>query len=180
MEVYLIRHGIAEERGTYADDEQRPLVKKGRDKTTQVAQRLLKIGLKFEVILSSPLVRAYQTAEILRQVGLAKTIETFVPLKPDGALAESVAKPIAKHGGRPIAEWLEWLQQYQLEHPDTKIALVGHQPDLGNWTEMLLWGTVKGQIEIKKAGVIGLKIPEIGTPIARSTLFLHTAPKWLI
>jgi phosphohistidine phosphatase len=164
MEVYLIRHGIAEERGTYADDEQRPLVKKGRDKTTQVAQRLLKIGLKFELILSSPLMRAYQTAEILRQVGLAKTIETFVPLKPDGA----------------IAEWLEWLQQYQLEHPDPKIALVGHQPDLGNWTETLLWGTVKGQIEIKKAGVIGLKIPEIGTPIARSSLFLHTAPKWLI
>jgi phosphohistidine phosphatase len=129
-----------------------------------VAERLLKIGLKFELILSSPLVRAYQTAEILRQVGLTKTIETFVPLKPDGA----------------IAEWLEWLQQYQLEHPDAKIALVGHQPDLGNWTEMLLWGTVKGQIEVKKTGVIGLKIPEIGTPIARCTLFLHTAPKWLI
>jgi phosphohistidine phosphatase len=164
MEVYLIRHGIAAERGTYTDDEQRPLVKKGQDKTTQVAERLLKIGLKFELILSSPLVRAYQTAEILRQVGLAKTIETFVPLKPDGA----------------IAEWLEWLQQYQLEHPDAKIALVGHQPDLGNWTEMLLWGTVKGQIELKKTGVIGLKIPEIGTPIARCTLFLHTAPKWLI
>jgi phosphohistidine phosphatase len=164
MEVYLIRHGIAAERGTYTDDEQRPLVKKGQDKTTQVAERLLKIGLKFELILSSPLVRAYQTAEILRQVGLAKTIETFVPLKPDGA----------------IAEWLEWLQQYQLEHPDAKIALVGHQPDLGNWTEMLLWGTVKGQIEVKKTGVIGLKIPEIGTPIARCTLFLHTAPKWLI
>jgi phosphohistidine phosphatase len=164
MEVYLIRHGIAADRGTYTDDEQRPLVKKGQDKTTQVAERLLKIGLKFELILSSPLVRAYQTAEILRQVGLAKTIETFVPLKPDGA----------------IAEWLEWLQQYQLEHPDAKIALVGHQPDLGNWTEMLLWGTVKGQIEVKKTGVIGLKIPEIGTPIARCTLFLHTAPKWLI
>jgi phosphohistidine phosphatase len=164
MEVYLIRHGIAADRGTYTDDEQRPLVKKGQDKTTQVAERLLKIGLKFELILSSPLVRAYQTAEILRQVGLAKTIETFVPLKPDGA----------------IAEWLEWLQQYQLEHPDAKIALVGHQPDLGNWTEMLLWGTVKGQIELKKTGVIGLKIPEIGTPIARCTLFLHTAPKWLI
>jgi phosphohistidine phosphatase len=164
MEVYLIRHGIAAERGTYADDEQRPLVKKGQDKTTQVAQRLLEIGLKFELILSSPLVRAYQTAEILQQAGLTKTIEVFAPLKPDGA----------------IAEWLEWLQQYQLQHPDAKIALVGHQPDLGNWTEMLLWGTIKGQIEVKKAGVIGLRIPEIGTPIARSTLLLHIAPKWLV
>jgi phosphohistidine phosphatase len=164
MEVYLIRHGIAAEKGTYADDEQRPLVKKGRDKTTQVAQRLVSVGLNFDLLLSSPLVRAYQTAEILQQAGLAQTIETFAPLKPDGV----------------IDEWLEWLQQYQLEHAEAKIALVGHQPDLGNWAEMLLWGDIKGQIEVKKSGVIGLKIPQIGTPIARSTLFLHVSPKWLI
>jgi phosphohistidine phosphatase len=164
MEAYLIRHGIAAEKGTYADDEQRPLVKKGQDKTAQVAKRLVSIGLKFDLLLSSPLVRADQTAGILQQAGLAKTKETFLPLKPNGA----------------IAEWLEWLQQYQLKHPDAKIALVGHQPDLGNWTEMLLWGDIKGQIEVKKSGVIGLKIPQIGTPIARSTLFLHISPKWLI
>jgi phosphohistidine phosphatase len=164
MEVYLIRHGIAGEKGTYADDEQRPLVKKGREKTAQVAQRLVSVGLKFDLLLTSPLVRAAQTAEILQQAGLAKTIETFDPLKPDGA----------------IAQWLEWLQQYQLQHPDAKIALVGHQPDLGNWAEMLLWGDIKGQIEVKKAGVIGFKIPQIGTPIARSILFLHVSPKWLI
>jgi phosphohistidine phosphatase len=164
MEVYLIRHGIAAERGTYADDEQRPLIKKGQDKTAQVAQRLVSVGLKFDLLLSSPLVRAYQTAEILLQAGLTTTVETFAPLKPDGA----------------IAEWLEWLQKYQIEHPNATIALVGHQPDLGNWTEMLIWGAIKGQIELKKAGVIGLKIPTIGTPIARSTLFLHVSPKWLI
>lgn len=164
MEVYFIRHGIAAQRGTYGDDEQRPLVEKGQIKTTKVAQRLLTIGLRFDLILSSPLVRAYQTAEILQQVGLGKNIKTFATLKPDGA----------------IAEWLEWLEQYQLENPHAKIALVGHQPDLGNWTEMLLWGTIKRQIIVKKAGVIGLKIPPVGTPIARSTLFLHTAPKWLV
>lgn len=164
MKVYLIRHGIAGSRGTYADDEQRPLVKRGQDRTAQVAQRLFQGGLKFDLILTSPLVRAYQTAEILQQAGLTKTIEVFAPLKPDGA----------------IAEWLEWLQQYQLEHPNAKIALVGHQPDLGNWTEMLLWGTVKGQIEVKKAGVVGLKTPEIGTLISRCTLFLHIAPKFLL
>jgi phosphohistidine phosphatase len=164
VEVYLIRHGIAADRGTYTDDELRPLVKKGRDKTTLVAQRLVSVGLKFDLLLSSPLVRAYQTAEILLQEGLTQTIETFAPLKPDGA----------------IAEWLEWLQQSQVQYPDAKIALVGHQPDLGNWTEILLWGATKGQIELKKAGVIGLKIPTIGTPIARSTLFLHVSPKWLI
>ena len=164
MKVYLIRHGIAVERGTYADDEQRPLTAKGKAKTARVARRLSLTGLKFTSILTSPLVRAAQTAEILQQVGLSQTIQTHDFLKPNGA----------------IVAWLEWLQTEQLQHPQAQIALVGHQPDLGNWVEMLLWGTVKGQIIVKKAGVIGLKLPEIGTPLARSTLFLHTAPKWLL
>ncbi|MEM7761017.1 MAG: phosphohistidine phosphatase SixA [Cyanobacteria bacterium P01_A01_bin.40] len=164
MEVYLIRHGIAAERGTYTDDEQRPLVKKGREKTSKVAQYLLTTGLRFERILSSPLVRATQTAEILQQAGLAETIDIFDPLRPGGA----------------IASWLEWLQQYRLEHHGSKLALVGHQPDLGNWTELLLGGSIRNQIVVKKAGVIGLELPAIGTPIARSTLFLLTSPKWMI
>lgn len=164
MEVYLIRHGIAAERGTYSDDEQRPLVKQGREKTTKVAQYLLDKKLKFELILTSPLVRASQTAEILQQVGLTETITTFAPLKPGGA----------------IASWLEWLLEFQFEHPDSKLALVGHQPDLGNWAEMLLCGSIQNQLKLKKAGVVGLELPEIGTPIARSTLFLLTAPKWMI
>ena len=164
MEIYLIRHGIAAERGTYRDDEQRPLVDKGRAKTAKVAQRLMNTGLKLDLILSSPLVRAYQTAEILQDSGLCQSLETFAPLKPEGK----------------IEQWLEWLQPYQQKNPQAKLALVGHQPDLGNWAEMLIWGTIKGQITVKKAGVIGFNLPDIGTPIARSTLFLLTSPKWLI
>ena len=164
MEVYFIRHGIAAERGTYADDEQRPLVEKGKVKTAKVAERLLATGLKFDLILSSPLVRAYQTAQILKQAGLSQGVETFTFLKPDGA----------------IAEWLEWLNSNRLENPKTKIALVGHQPDLSQWIEMLIWGNVKNQLVVKKAGVIGLEIPDIGTPISRSTLFLLTSPKWIL
>ncbi len=164
MEIYLIRHGIAAERGTYADDEQRPLTKKGRDKTTKVAESLLARGLKFDLILTSPLVRADQTAEILQKTGLSPKITTFVPLKPDGE----------------IEEWLEWLQQWQGQQQNSTLALVGHQPDLGNWAEMLIWGTVKRQIVVKKAGIIGIQLPSIGTPIARSTLFLLTSPKWMI
>lgn len=164
MEVYLIRHGIAAERGTYADDEQRPLIDKGRDKTNKVAERLLANGLKFDMILSSPLIRAYQTAEILKKEGLSKTIKAFEPLKPGGK----------------IEQWLEWLQSYKLENPQGKIALVGHQPDLGNWAEMLFEGRIKNQMVVKKAGVVGIKIPDIGTPISRSSLFLLTSPKWLI
>ena len=164
MEVYFIRHGIAAERGTYADDEQRPLTNKGKTRTTKVAESLLATGLKFELILTSPLVRAYQTAEILKQVGLSSALKTFTPLKPSGE----------------IAEWLEWLQSYQQKNPKAKIALVGHQPDFGEWIEMLIWGNVRNQVVVKKAGVIGLEIPDLGTPISRSTLFLLTSPKWIL
>lgn len=162
MKIYLIRHGIAGERGTYADDRQRPLTDKGHRKTTRMAEHLLAIGVKFDLILTSPLVRASQTAKILKQVGLSKTVNTFEPLQPDGN----------------IEKCLEWLQKWQ-DDKNSSIALVGHQPDLGNWTEMLLWGTVKGQITVKKAGVVGLELPSIGTPISRSTLFLLTSPKWM-
>ena len=163
MEVYLIRHGIAAERGTYTDDEKRPLVEQGRYKTKKVAEHLLSTKLRFDLMLTSPLVRAYQTAEILQQVGLSKNMDTFSPLKPHGE----------------IEQWLSWLQQWQADNPEGKLALVGHQPDLGNWAEMMIWGTVKGQIVVKKAGIVGLKTPSIGTPISRSTLFLLTSPKWM-
>ena len=165
MEIYFIRHGIAAERGTYSKDEERPLTDKGLRKTTLVAQKLAEINLKFDLILTSPLVRAYQTAEILHQVGLSQKMETFKPLAPDGN----------------IQEWLEWLEkEFSSVNSAKKLALVGHQPDLGNWTEMLVWGSIKEQIIVKKAGVIGLKILDIDRPIGTSKLFLLTSPKWLI
>ena len=163
MKIYFIRHGIAAERGTYTDDEKRPLIEKGINKTTKVAKRLSTIGVNFDLILTSPLIRAYQTAEILKEANLAKTIQTFAPLKP--------------HGN--IEEWLQWLRS-QKKEKYSSLALVGHQPDLGNWIEMLIWGTVKNQITVKKVGIVGLHLPTIGTPVARSSLFLLSSPKWLI
>ena len=163
MQVYLVRHGIAAPRGTYSNDEKRPLTNQGRQKTVKVAERLLSVGVKFDLILTSPLVRASQTAEILQQVGLSTTIDTFDPLKPEG----------------DIEQWLTWLQSWQPRNANGTLALVGHQPNLGNWAETLIWGTIKQQIVVKKSGVIGLQLPNIGTPISRCTLFLLLSPKWI-
>ncbi|WP_019506943.1 phosphohistidine phosphatase SixA [Pleurocapsa sp. PCC 7319] len=164
MQVYLVRHGIAAPREDYHDDKKRPLTNQGRQKTTKVAERLLSVGVKFDLILSSPLIRASQTAEILQQAGLSKTVDAFDPLKPEG----------------DIEQWLTWLQSWQLQNANGTLALVGHQPNLGNWAETLIWGTVKQQIVVKKSGIIGLQLPSIGTPISRSTLFLLLSPKWII
>ena len=164
MELYLIRHGIAAERGTCSNDAARPLTDKGRQKTQKVAQRLYDLGLRIDFILTSPLIRAYQTAEILQKVGLTQQVEQSSHLAPVGQ----------------IQDWLNWLSQWRNSSPEKSLALVGHQPNLGNWTELLVWGNITGQILVKKAGVIGINLPNSVAPIGNSELFLLTSPKYLL
>lgn len=165
-QVYLIRHGIAVDRTPSQPDETRPLTDAGQKKTRKVAQQIQQIGVHFHLILTSPLVRARQTAEILRDVGLTQTVETFPSLAPGGNLEE----------------WVQWWQQWHREGNDASesVALVGHQPDLGNWAELLVWGDAQDKLVLKKAGVIGLNCPEEDSPLGNSKCFLLTSPKWLL
>jgi phosphohistidine phosphatase len=55
---------------------------------------------------------------------------------------------------------------------------VGHQPDLTDWAEQLIWGEIKEKLILKKAGIIGLSVPPIASPLGHSQLFLLTSPKW--
>ena len=162
MQIYLIRHGIAAKKGTYADDTKRPLVEKGVVKTKKVAQRLLDKGITFNHLLSSPFVRAYQTAEILQEAGLCPYITTHEPLKQGG----------------DIDVWIEWLKNHF--NNEEQIALVGHEPDLTSWAEMLIYGVLKEKLILKKSGIIGLQLTENINPIGNCELFLFTAPKWFI
>ncbi|HCF25873.1 MAG TPA: phosphohistidine phosphatase SixA [Cyanobacteria bacterium UBA11049] len=187
MELYLIRHGIAYERNPNIKDEERELTASGRGKTRKVAKRLYDLGLRFEVILTSPLVRSRQTAEILRSCSLSSQIEECSYLSPNGN----------------IQDWLKDLEQKQILVTDTKFAMVGHQPDLGEWAEILVWGktrveaaltdisTDKSQspktipekmplLILKKAGIIGLQLPETGSPVGCSQLFWLAPPKFLL
>jgi phosphohistidine phosphatase len=165
MELFLIRHGIAGDRDPvkYPDDEKRPLTEKGRSKTQEVAQSLANIGLRFDLMLTSPLLRAHQTAEILQKIGLCDRLEEFTALAPDG----------------DIQVWINWWLESRYNRDNSSIALVGHQPDLGNWAEMLVWGSPKEKLVVKKAGVIGLLLPNGENPLGNSELFLLTSPKWL-
>lgn len=163
MKLYLIRHGIAADRAQYAHDEARPLTDSGIKRTQQVAQRLDKLGIKLDLILTSPLVRARQTAQILFEAGLSKKLAEFSPLAPGG----------------DIQAWLAWRSQAP-QNGYSELALVGHQPDLGNWGEILLWGCPTEQIILKKAGIIGLNLLPTDTPVGKSKLFLLTSPKWLL
>ncbi|AFZ42664.1 phosphohistidine phosphatase, SixA [Halothece sp. PCC 7418] len=161
-QLYLIRHGIAVDRAPSQPDETRPLTEEGQKKTQKIAKEIQNIGVTFDLILTSPLLRATQTAEILREVGLTETVETFSALAPGGNLQD----------------WVQWWEHLPQHHKT--IALVGHQPDLGNWAELLVWGETQEKLVVKKAGVIGLNCPDQGSPLGRSELFLLTPPKWLL
>ncbi|MGL5080557.1 MAG: phosphohistidine phosphatase SixA [Microcoleaceae cyanobacterium] len=161
--LYLIRHGIAAEQELHNSDEERPLTKEGDRKTRKIAERLLELELQFEVILTSPLVRARQTAEILQISGLSSQIEEFPALAPGG----------------DITLWLNWYNNWRLTSGKS-VALIGHQPDLGNWAEILVWGEARGVLIVKKAGVIGIMLPETGSPVGNSQLFWLTQPKFLL
>ncbi|WP_375498921.1 phosphohistidine phosphatase SixA [uncultured Nostoc sp.] len=164
MELYLIRHGIAEDKGLGIKDEERSLTKEGRQKTEKVAQKLVKLGLSFDLILTSPLVRARQTADILIAEKLSSQLEESSYLAHQGQ----------------ISSWLkDWLEPRNYSQ-NTQLALVGHEPDLTNWAEILLWGEVKASLVLKKAGMIGIKLPETGSPLGRSQMFWLTPPKYLL
>ena len=164
MEIYLIRHGIAEQRRSDIKDEERSLTKEGRHKTEKVAQQLKKLGLQFDLIATSPLVRARQTAEILIAGGLSYHLEECADLDPNGQ----------------IHSWLvDWLEPRRYS-PQTQLALVGHEPNLSSWAEILVWGQATAGLVLKKAGMIGVKLPEKGSPLGRSQMFWLTPPKYLL
>lgn len=161
MDLFLIRHGLAGEHGSYANDDERPLTKEGRKKTKQVAEKLFELGIQFDLIQTSPLVRARQTAEILMEAGLSQQLEEATCLADDH-----------------LEEWLAWFNSQPGKYQ--QLALVGHEPSLSQWAETLMSGTVQGRVQLKKAGIIGLSLPDQGSPIGQSVLFWLTPPKFLL
>ncbi|MEO0532274.1 MAG: phosphohistidine phosphatase SixA [Cyanobacteria bacterium P01_A01_bin.123] len=162
-ELYLIRHGIAAERGTYDNDCDRPLTAKGDVKTHQIAERLKALGLNFETLLTSPLVRARQTADILSAVGLSAAVDVCDHLAPNGN----------------FAAWLTWLASWQ-QTGQSRLALIGHEPDLSRWAQILVEGQISDRWVLKKAGVIGLQVPEARQARGQSQLVWLSPPRFLL
>jgi phosphohistidine phosphatase len=162
--LYLIRHGIAVEPDSQMPDEGRSLTSEGKKKTQRVAQRLQKLGLAISLIHSSPLVRARETADIFG--------ETF-----DCAVEEQAL--LAPRGD--LGAWLEWFAPWQREHGGKQkaIALIGHEPDLTAWAESLIWGEVRSVLVLKKAGIIGLTVPDQEPFLGQGLLFLLAPPRML-
>ena len=137
MEIYILRHGIAVDREArkYKDDSQRPLTKEGEEKTRQIAQAMLAMELQFDLILTSPFVRARQTAQIVaEELGEEITLTDFLT---------------------PGANALELIAEINDERPQ-RLLLVGHEPDLSRLVSVLITGGSDANIELKKGGLCKL------------------------
>ena len=137
MDLYIIRHALAVDEATseYELDSERPLTDKGRKKMRQIAKGLCNLGVELDLILSSPYVRARETAEILADVFKAKKRIVF-----SDNLAPSAAPELL------IAEINE-------NHTANSIALVGHEPHLSNLVGLLIAENAKIDFTLKKGGV---------------------------
>lgn len=120
MIIYIVRHAVAVEREDWEkSDESRPLTREGTTKMQEAARGLSRLGLRIDRILSSPLKRARQTADILADaLGVPKP-ELTETLEP----------------GRPPFSVLEEIEDMD---PGTSVALVGHEPDLGEMAAFLI------------------------------------------
>ena len=141
-ELLLIRHGIAVERGSTATDEERALTTEGRARTRQVLKRLLRLELNCDNLLSSPFIRARQTAELALQLGLGDTLNVRDELAP---------------GQDPLP-----LLQELLAEEWKRVALFAHEPDLSQLASHLL-GCSTNSLQLKKAGVALVEL-EPGLP----------------
>ncbi|SRR5712692_6802430 len=133
-EIYLIRHGLAEERGdAWPDDAKRPLTEEGILRMRKSVRGLARLGVSCDVVVTSPLVRARQTAEIVA-AGLSPrpSLVNAESLSPDGTFAAVIAD-LEKHTRK------------------TRIALVGHEPSIGELAARLIGS--RHAIEFKKGAV---------------------------
>ena len=145
IELYLIRHGVAAERGdAWPDDAKRPLVQKGVARLRRQAEGLAALDVELDVILTSPLTRARQTAELLAESLAGKPpVHTMESLAPGGTYS-SFIEELGKHSRR------------------SRLACVGHEPDLGQLAARLIGA--KRPLEFKKGAVCRIDFP--GHPLS--------------
>lgn len=145
MELYLVRHGIAVERGSAGyekKDAERPLTSEGRKKMELNARGMRRMGVSFEQLLSSPYPRALQTAQIVAKVFKA------VPLLHYSRKLTAEASPI-----KLIPELRRLFSRYEA------VMIVGHEPFLSVLAGILLTGKETSFLDFKKGAILKLTGP---------------------
>ena len=159
LELYLVRHAIAADRGAdYPDDSKRPLTAAGISRFRKEAKALGVLDVEIELIISSPLTRAKQTAEIVAQA---------LPTKPTLTLSDSLAP-----AGTPASVFQELAKHMR----KGKIALVGHEPNIGELAARLIGS--RTPIEFKKGAICRIDF-EVFPPKGSGQLRWLVTPRML-
>jgi len=156
MEIVILRHGEAGKRLPPSDrDSERQLTVAGKQEVVEVAHSMNDIGLEFDVIATSPLKRARQTAETVAKIlGTKKALEVWDELKPEG-------------DRKALYRRLSRLAR------DASVLIVGHEPYLTAVIGELITGGRQASIVLKKAGFARLEV-SIFSPVPKAEL------KWLL
>ncbi len=149
MKLLIVRHAAAEERRAWAkvsdDDGLRPLTKDGRHKFARAAKGLRRLVHKLDLIVTSPLTRAIETAELLAdefgETQIVRRAELSASKRP-----QSIIKWLASHA------------------PGATIALVGHDPSLPILASWLLTGLHEPVIDLGKGGACLIEFSDLPGP----------------
>jgi len=155
MQLYFLRHGLADwPDWDPARDEERPLTDKGIKKMKAEAKAIQKLGLNLDAILSSPLVRARQTAEVIaKRLGMDVIQEHALTPGFDAKRLRGVLRSNAKAGA---------------------IMIVGHEPDFSQTIAEVTGG---GRVVMKKGGLARVDLESLDPPSGKLVWLL--APKTL-
>jgi len=144
MNLFLLRHAKAQPRSPkWRPDSKRPLTSEGENSMFDVARGIKALGVSFDVILTSPYVRALRTAEILAEVYESEKLFETARLTPEAGaneILEEVNENFSAAG---------------------EIVLVGHEPFLSRLISTLLTGEEGMTMELKKAGFCKLTIEKL-------------------
>jgi len=159
MRIYLFRHGEALTKGdsSVASDPERPLVEEGIRRTRQSAEGLKTMDLSFDIVFTSPWLRALQTAEIVCDVlGIKDKLHEMDQLAGDRSVAD-VMLALAK----------------QNQHEN--VMLVGHNPLLGEIAAYVLSLSTDMQVDLKKSGICVVESDRIPPKSPGTLLWMMTA-----
>jgi phosphohistidine phosphatase len=157
MELYFLRHGEAGKKDEWeGEDTERPLNKEGTARMKREAAAIASLDLGLELIITSPLVRARQTADVVaRELGMQKSLVIDDRLAP-GFGRDALVQLLKKHAGRK------------------SLMFVGHDPDFSETIAACIGG---GRLECKKGGLARVDIDD---PTAlRGTLIWLVPPRVL-
>jgi len=162
MDVILIRHAKAEARdaNTWPDDDLRPLTAEGRAEQRAASRAMKKMGIKFDFLVTSPLLRARETADLVAK-GYRWTEEPQV--------AEEMGHEYS------VGAVVKLLAKFP---PDASVALVGHEPDLSDLASALISKNCDVRIAVKKSGVVCVEF-DGQAEAGKGTLLYHLKPSHL-